>query len=179
MFEEILNLPAHPLIVHGVVVMVPLLIAVAAAYAVLPFARERLAWAVVLLALAAPGAAFAAVESGEAFEERLAGRDMLPPEIATAVDAHQEFADRLLWLAVALAAVSLALVAVQVKRQRGVAAQVTGTDEGAPAPTKPGGGPLLIVFVVLAIAVLGLGAATGWYVFQTGHSGAEMVWDGS
>lgn len=177
MFEEILNLPAHPLIVHAVVIMVPLLIAGTVAYAVLPFARDRLGWAVVLLALAAPGAAFAAVQSGEAFEQRLATRDMLPPEIAADVNAHQQLADRLLWLAIALGVVALALVAVQVKRQRDAGASAADADESAPATSS--GKPLLVAFVVLAVAAVALGAVTGWYVFQTGHSGAEMVWDGS
>lgn len=180
MFEEILNLPAHPLIVHAAVILVPLLIVVAAAYAVLPFARGKLEWAVVALAVVAPGAAFVAKESGEAFERRLAARDMLPPELAAAVEDHAHLADQLFWFVLALGVAALVLVAVQVRARRVKAgADAAGADDAAGSSGKSrGGGLTLVATVVLAIAVFGLGAATGWYVFQTGHTGAEMVWDG-
>ncbi|HEX2356851.1 MAG TPA: hypothetical protein VHI50_10380, partial [Micromonosporaceae bacterium] len=64
MFEEILGVPAHPLLVHAAVVFVPLLIAAALAYALVPALRGRVGWAVALLAVAAPLAAWFATLSG-------------------------------------------------------------------------------------------------------------------
>lgn len=64
MFKEILGLPAHVLVVHAVVVLVPLLALLSAAYVALPRFRARLDWAVAILAVVAPVSAFVAVESG-------------------------------------------------------------------------------------------------------------------
>ena len=53
MFDRISGLPAHPLIVHAAVVLVPLLALGAIVYAVVPPLRKHFRWAVGLLAIAA------------------------------------------------------------------------------------------------------------------------------
>src|SRR5262245_54484669 len=70
-FEQLGNLPAHPLIIHPAVVFIPLQIAAAVVYGVVPPVRRQIWWAVLGLAVVAPVAAWAAKFSGEAFEQRL------------------------------------------------------------------------------------------------------------
>ncbi|MQA27164.1 MAG: hypothetical protein GEU94_17250 [Micromonosporaceae bacterium] len=186
MFEEILGLPAHPLIVHAAVVLVPLLVAVAIAYALIPPLRGRLDWAVVVLAVAAPAAVWAARQSGEAFQLRLAQRDMMPPELAADVAAHEELSEVLWWLALALGVAAVALVAAdRLLPRRPGGAEPRGAESGSAGSGSPGseaprgGGLRLVVTVVLTLAIVGLSGAAGWYVYRTGHTGSTMVWEGS
>lgn len=73
MFDTILGLPLHPLVVHAVVVLLPLMAVLTTAVALRSSWRERLAWPVVVANVLVLGAAFTAKESGEALERRLRG----------------------------------------------------------------------------------------------------------
>ena len=73
MFNEVFGLPAHPLIVHGAVVLGPLLCLAAVGYAVLPRYRVQLGWLAAVLAVLAPLTTYAATLSGEELEERVPG----------------------------------------------------------------------------------------------------------
>ncbi len=162
MFEEFLGLPAHPLLVHAAVVLVPLLSVVSVVYALAPALRSKLTWALVALAVVTPVAVWLAGRSGEAFESRLASRGMLMPELAVAVDEHQNLANTLLWWTLALSAAALLVVALH-----------NATQAGRSLPV-----PSTVVAVLGALVVLGLGLVSTWYIYRTGHTGAEMVWDG-
>ncbi len=59
------------LIVHAAVVFVPLQIAAAIVYAVVPAWRRYMTWAALALIIVGPAAAWAAKLSGEAFQQRL------------------------------------------------------------------------------------------------------------
>lgn len=174
MFEEILGLPAHPLLVHSAVVLVPLLIVVGIAYGIIPPLRRKLDLVLVVLALVAPGAVYAARESGAAFERRLAARDQLPPELGAKVSAHSELSETLWWLALALGGLALLLVAAD--RLLG---RRTGYDEETGETTSGGGALRLLVTLLLTVALIGVAGAAGWYVYRTGHTGSQMVWEGS
>lgn len=100
MFDTVFGLPVHVLVVHGVVVLVPL-VAVAAAVVSLWPAWRRLGAPVSVLALLATGLAWVATQSGEQLNERLGQ----PPE---AVE-HVALADSLPWFVLALAVLSLTL----------------------------------------------------------------------
>lgn len=71
MFDTIVGLPLHPLVVHAVIVLLPL----SALGAVLVAAKQpwdrRYGWLVVLGAFVATGSAFVAKESGEALASRV------------------------------------------------------------------------------------------------------------
>ncbi len=170
MWEEISGLPLHPLAVHAPLVLVPLLIVVAVGYAVIPPIRQRLAWALVALAVLTPGAVLAARLSGDAFRSRLAARDQLPAELAVRVDEHAGFSLTLLWLVIALALVSVGMVALAA----GMRSRTP--DDSAPAVRRPGA---VVVWGLAAVVVLALSAGAGWYLVETGDSGARMVWEGS
>jgi hypothetical protein len=168
-FEEILGIPAHPLLVHAAVVFVPLQIAAALAYALLPFARRYIAWFVIGVAVAGPLAALFAKLSGEAFRERQIRNKIAGPEKLAQIDEHSGFGTNLLYAALALGVLMLVLVWVQSRRSR-----PRDTDDNAePA----GGGSMVLAVIVTIITVVAAGAA-GYYVFKTGDTGAHMVWTG-
>ncbi|MBX6356221.1 MAG: hypothetical protein IRZ05_10265 [Micromonosporaceae bacterium] len=156
-FEEINNLPLHPLVVHGAVVLIPLLVLGAVVYAVAPRLRPRVSWAVVTLAVAAPLAALFAKLSGDAFRQRLIDRNALSGEVLNRVNDHRSLGNITLWLTIALGVVTLLFVLVTSRRSRSV--------------------PVWSV-VVVGLVVVGLAAVSGYYVFQTGDHGARAVWEG-
>ncbi|GGT23357.1 DUF2231 domain-containing protein [Nonomuraea spiralis] len=158
MFDQILGLPAHPLIVHFAVVLTPLLVLAAAAYALVPRVRTPAAWAVVLLAVAAPVAVFAAKESGESLK-RARFAEVEGP-LGARVAAHESYASPLLLSAAGLAAVTLALVYATTPGR----GSLTSDRFGRP------------VTIVLSALTVVLAAVAGYFCFRAGDSGARAVW---
>jgi len=70
-FDYILGLPMHALVIHAVVVLVPLSALVAIAFAVRPVWRHALRWPVAIGGVVSGVTAFVAAESGEALERRV------------------------------------------------------------------------------------------------------------
>lgn len=152
MFDEILGLPAHPLIIHATVVLTPLLAVLATVYALLPRTRAVLTWAVIPLAVVVPVAVLAAKESGEELKEgRFASVDDV---LARRLTEHEALATPLL-----LGAVALGLVAL-------VRVYVSSRVDGLPRP----------VGTVLSVLTVVLAAVVGYYVLRAGHTGAIAVW---
>ncbi|UBU09892.1 DUF2231 domain-containing protein [Nonomuraea gerenzanensis] len=158
MFDEIMGLPAHPLIIHFAVVLTPLLVLVAIAHALLPRRRANLAWAVVLLSLAAPAAVFAARQSGESL--KAARFSTAEGEMAARISAHESFATPLLMSVLGLGAVALLLVYATRPARDSVGRDRFGST----------------VTVILSALTVVLAAVCGYYVFQAGDSGARAVW---
>lgn len=151
MFDEILGLPVHPLVVHAAVVLTPLLAVLAAAYALLPRTRPVLTWAVVGLAPIVPVSVFVARGSGNSLKEsRFASAG---GQLGERIAEHAGFSTPLLLVALALGVMSLALVYVS-----------RGDRFGRPA-----GLAVSALTVVLAAVAL-------YYVVRAGHSGAVAVW---
>src|SRR5689334_10742605 len=100
--EELFGLPAHPIVVHAAVVLLPLAALGTLVCAAVPRWRRAYAPIALVLALVALGAVWLAQGSGEALEERV--------EETQLVEAHTEQGERVLpWaagLAVAAAAVA-------------------------------------------------------------------------
>ncbi|MFI6299855.1 DUF2231 domain-containing protein [Nonomuraea sp. NPDC050790] len=147
MFNEILGLPAHPLIIHFAVVLTPLLVAVSVAYAAVTRWRPQLAWAVVALSVAAPAAVFAARQSGMALKEaRFATAE---GDLGRRIATHESFATPLLLSTLALGVLSLLLVFAARNKTAG-----------------------LVLSVLTVVAAL----VAAYYVFRAGDSGARAVW---
>ncbi|MBB5077701.1 DUF2231 domain-containing protein [Nonomuraea endophytica] len=147
MFNEILGLPAHPLIIHFAVVLTPLLVAVSVVYAAVSRWRPQLAWAVVALSVLAPVAVFAARQSGMALKEaRFATAD---GDLGQRIATHESFATPLLLSTLALGALSLLLVFAARNKTVG-----------------------LVLSVLTVVAAL----VAAYYVFRAGDSGARAVW---
>lgn len=158
MFDEILGLPAHPLIIHFAVVLTPLLVAVAIVHALLPRLRTYVAWAVVLLSLAAPVAVFAARESGESLEAARFGT--AEGEMAARISTHQSFANPLLLSVIGLGVAALLLVYATSPARDSIGRDRFGRS----------------VTVLLAGVTVVLAAVAGYFVFRAGDSGARAVW---
>ncbi|WP_434742780.1 DUF2231 domain-containing protein [Micromonospora sp. SH-82] len=156
MFKEFLGLPLHPLVVHAAVTLIPLLALLGPVYALRARWRPKMDWAVGLLAVGAPVAAFAATQSGEALTDALVAKGY-PQEALDEIYYHSQQGDWLFRFTIALSVVTLALLVV--------------TSDHPKAPNSPSwvGRVLSVLVVVLAVPVL-------IYTFRAGHSGAETLW---
>jgi flagellar basal body-associated protein FliL len=166
--EEINGLPLHPLIVHAVVVLVPLMALVAVLFLV-PRFRRSLRWPMVLLAVAAVGSTFLARESGGNLEESLQASGPLEEVI----ERHEELATQLWYIVIAFAIV--ACIAAYVLRPVDEVGPFPGEDaEGDEEPTTTLD---TIVRVVVAVLVVVGAVAAGVQTYRTGEQGSQAVWD--
>lgn len=156
MFDQINGLPVHALVLHAAVVFVPLLAVGAIVYGLVPRWRSRTGWAVVLLAVAAPVTAFVARQSGEELFDRLKAQNSVSPAGQRIIEDHMGYGNLTFLFALILGVVSLVMVFATLRRP----------DHRLPRVADLG---LAVVMVVLA-------ALSGYYVFQTGDSGATAVW---
>ncbi|MGH8892919.1 MAG: DUF2231 domain-containing protein [Actinomycetes bacterium] len=148
MFDTVMGLPVHVLVIHAVVVLVPLAAAGLAVIAVVPRWRERFGVLVVLLATAGLAMVPVATRSGRELEDRIDAGGVVKDQIAE----HELWGDRVLWPTVAMWVLSIALVAMS--RRRGKGAAVT----------------------VVALLAIVSAAAAGGVVIRAGHLGSTAVW---
>jgi hypothetical protein len=97
-FDTVLGLPVHALVVHGVVVLLPLMALVTIWWAWRAPSRPALGWLVVAADLAVAVMTWVAKQSGEALQARLGG---------LVAQDHAAIARWLPWVALALAAVAV------------------------------------------------------------------------
>ncbi|NJQ15503.1 DUF2231 domain-containing protein [Streptomyces bohaiensis] len=158
------GIPAHPLIVHAVVVLVPLAALMLVLCAAWPSVMRRMGLALPVLSLAALVTVPLATDAGEWLEERV--------QESAALERHTEMGENLLPWAVALFVGSALLWLLYRRpwRRGGTGAQHEGEDTAA-VP----GVALRVAAVVLAVLV-----ATGAVVetYRIGDSGAKAVWEG-
>ncbi|MEO7981190.1 MAG: DUF2231 domain-containing protein [Sporichthyaceae bacterium] len=161
-WPTIFGLPAHPLLVHATVIMVPL-----AAFAVLLHtfwarARTRLGLVTLLAAALAVVLVPLSTSTGEQLEHEV-GRSAL-------VERHAELADGLLPWVISLLVVA-ALLWVRDRRDADKATPVVSAGPGrtiTDALLKP-----VVIGVLAVMAVLG----TTQQVVRIGHSGAKAAWN--
>lgn len=157
------GLPAHVLIVHFVVVLVPLSALAVVVGALWPSTARRMGVALPLLALLALASVPLAAEAGEWLEEHVEGNAL--------VRRHAELGDGLLPWAAGLFVLATAIWWTT-RRPSGV--------EGAPGEgTRPASYRSALV-VRVAAAVLSVGVAAGAVVdvYRIGDSGAKAAWQG-
>jgi hypothetical protein len=148
--EELFGLPAHPLIVHAVVVLLPLAAVGALVCAAVPRARRPYAPLVFAAAVAALVSVILAQGSGEELEDKVDKSDL--------VHDHTELGEQVLPWAIAEVLVAGGVLALPYLEERRRAKPATMT----------------AIAVVLA---LGLGAPAVVTVIRAGHSGAKAAWD--
>jgi hypothetical protein len=168
--DTVLGIPTHPLAVHAPVIFVPLLILGAVLYSLVPSLRQRIRWAVVMLAVVAPVTALGAKLSGDAFKARLVKQGRTSAEIISKINAHKSFGDATLWAVIALGVVTLVFAFLTPGRRP--------LQRSAPAEGSKLAGGAMALHVVLVIFVVGLAVASGYYVFRAGDAGAHIVWQG-
>jgi uncharacterized membrane protein len=144
--DTIAGLPAHPLLVHAIVVLVPLVALLEILCALWPPARERLVWLVLVLAAVTAGLTPLTVEAGEAMYANF-------PQPPAVLQEHAERGDWMPYVAVALLVVAVLLALLQWWSGHGRA--------------------MAAVVAVLAV-VVGLAAIA--VVIRVGDSGARAVW---
>ncbi|BCJ34204.1 hypothetical protein Athai_17070 [Actinocatenispora thailandica] len=158
MFGKIAGLPAHVLLVHVVVVLVPLTALAAVACVVWPALRRRIGVLLPILALVALVAVPLTTQAGEWLEHRV-------PETA-ALHAHTRLGDSLLpW------AGGLFLMCAVIWLVHRLPASPL-----ADGRTVSGGGTMLRVVLIVLTVVLAAGSVTQTY--RIGDSGARAAWQG-
>lgn len=147
------GLPAHALLVHAVVVLIPTAAVGIVLSAFVPRLRRFVLGASLALAVVAMGIAPLAEESGAALEDAVQETD--------ALRRHEDLGETMPAVAIAMGVSGLAFGAVEVARSRGA-------------------GPSWARTTTLGTVVAGLAVATAVggtvQVVLTGHSGAEATW---
>ncbi|RKS80319.1 hypothetical protein CLV35_0747 [Motilibacter peucedani] len=142
------GLPAHPLLVHAVVGLVPLAAILVVVAAVWPAARVRLGVVPPLVALAALVSIPPTTHAGEALEHDLGVENPL-------VEKHAHLGDQLLpWVAVLFVVAAVAWFLMR-----------------RPATPRALHAVTAVVAVVVAVG-------STWMTYRIGDSGAKAVWDG-
>jgi len=142
------GLPAHPLLIHFIVVLAPLTAILAILCALWPAARQRLVWLVLALAAVNLVVTPIAAEAGEWLENKVGDSEIL--------EKHAHLGETMIYVSVALL-VSAILLAVVHFRARG-------------------GKPSTVLSAIVAVLVVGVGVGSMIQVYRIGHSGAESVW---
>lgn len=155
--SEIQGLPAHPLLVHGPIVLVPLVALLALVLVVKRSWRASFGPWLVLLALVMFGMTVLAGGAGEELQANVKDTEL--------VRHHAQLGDAMKPIALALFVAVLLLVAPAWAYARGGRPAVLARLATSSAWN------IISVVLVIATAVL----ATYW-IIQTGHSGAESVW---
>jgi hypothetical protein len=160
------GLPAHILLVHAIVVLLPLAALLLVLTAVRPAARRRLAGPNAILSVLVVVLVPITTEAGEWLERRVASTPL--------VRTHTELGDTALYVAAPVAV--LALVVWWRQREAGPAPT---TDASAPSRRRtvlaPASAAVTVVISVLAIAAAG---AAVYDVYRIGDSGAQATWQG-
>ncbi|GAA3393205.1 hypothetical protein [Cryptosporangium minutisporangium] len=178
MFERVFDLPAHPLVVHAAVVLVPIAVLAAFAYVLVPRLRSKVGWVLVLSAVSGAGASVVAAETGD----RLARYLGVTPD----VEEHGGFGLDTRNMAVLLAVVAVVLVIVERVRtsraQTPVHDQYDQRDQWSMVGEQPrsssGSTVLTVVSVVLSVALLATAVGAAVSVVRAGDTGARMTWSG-
>ena len=148
--DNLFGLPAHPLVVHGAVVLLPIAAVATVVVAAVPRWRRPYALLVFGVSLAAAGAIWLAQESGESLEERVTETAL--------VERHSELAEQVLPWAIAVVVVAGAVVAADRYRSRLATLPARATT----------------ITLIAAAVITGVGAT--WTVAEVGHSGAKATW---
>ncbi|MCM3886053.1 hypothetical protein [Frankia sp. R82] len=181
---EVNGLPAHVLLVHVVVILVPLAALLVVLAALWPAARRRLGLITPLVALVALISVPVTTHAGEWLEERVSSDEL--------VRRHAELGDELLPWVIGLFVLALAgwLWAAyssggwpfgtrsgppSTRVPAGAGAQPAGTGAGSAATGTRAGPAVVVVLAVLSVAV-SVGSVV--QIYRIGDSGAKAVWDG-
>jgi uncharacterized membrane protein len=156
--ENLFGLPAHPLLVHVPVVLVPIAAVMAIALAIRPKWLDRFGWWLVGTSGVGFLGAILAAGSGESLEEKVRESDIL--------EHHTQLGETARLVAGILFVVALLIVGVHKWMQKN--------------PTKSNGATNFMksqVGVVVASAVLVISAGAAAYTMvDAGHQGAKASW---
>ena len=149
---KLFGLPAHALLVHIPVVLVPLAAVGAMVLALRPGARRTSGWVVVALIAIAMVGAWLATGSGEELEDAVDKSEL--------VDEHAEAGEPVPLVTGVFLVATLGLLVVDRRRREA---------------EDPGRMRTAVAVIAVLSVVSGLGATVA--VIRAGHSGAKAVWD--
>jgi hypothetical protein len=157
------GLPAHVLLVHAIVVLIPLSAFLLILTAVWPAARRRFAGPNALLAIGALVMIPITTQAGGWLERRV------PP--SALVERHTNLGDTALWFSLP---VTLLAIAVW-WRTREASARSATSGRSRRAYLAPGSARVTVLIAVLSVVAAGLAAVD---IYLIGDSGAQASWDG-
>ncbi|MFG1605171.1 DUF2231 domain-containing protein [Actinoplanes sp. NPDC049265] len=156
------GLPAHILLVHAVVVLLPLAAFLLVLTAVWPAARRRLAGPNAILAVGVLILTPITTEAGEWLEHRVPSTEL--------IHQHAELGDLALFIAIPIAVLAVLVWWRQREATEGTA-RVGGRTWLAPQS-------MAVTRVIAALAILA-GLAGGIGTYRIGDSGAKAAWTGN
>lgn len=159
--ETLFGLPAHPLVVHAAVVLVPLS-AIGAIACLHPGVRRRLGVVVAVLACIGAVAVWIAAETGEALEEEVDETEL--------VEEHAELGDRMIVWAALLAVSTVGMVGFSEYQRR----QEGDGDTSAPAGGTPAWHRFASIGLAAFVVITAVGATV--MIIDVGHTGAKATW---
>lgn len=157
--NNLFGLPAHPLLVHAPIVLVPLCFVAAVLMAIRPEWRRRFGVPTAVVALGSAVAVQLAMGSGEQLEERVRESNL--------IEQHAGFAELARPFVFLFALALTAVVVWDVVQSRRAS---TAGGEQAPDPRMARFASIAMVVTVL------LGGVATYEIVQTGHSGAKATW---
>lgn len=187
---EISGLPAHVLIVHVVVVLIPVTALCVVLSAWWPRARRWLGVLTPIAALASLAIVPVTTNAGEWLKERLGGE-------APLIERHEELGDQMVWWAIALFVVAVGQWAWHrwyggdAARSRTSDSRVERELVAAGGPTdgeslelngpdaRTSGGRTTVVSVVISLVATAVAVGATVHVVRVGESGSRAVWEGS
>ncbi|GAA2673452.1 DUF2231 domain-containing protein [Actinoplanes palleronii] len=159
------GLPAHILLVHAIVVLLPLAALLLVLTAVWPSARHRLAGPNAILSVLVVALVPVTTSAGEWLEHRVGETPLLRD--------HTELGDTAIWVALPVAVLALVIW----WRQREATAAADGPDTtGRRAYLAPRSAMITRVVVVLAVLIAG---SAVYDTYRIGDSGAKASWTGN
>ena len=161
MFDKLFNLPAHPLLIHAPIVLLPIAAIATVVLVAKPAWRARASWWMVGGLFVIVVLLFGAKESGEALIEAY---DRANGEGAVDISQHQDLAETTLLLTLAWFAVFGLLTVLE----RGTHRRRVGVLKAV--------APNVIARQIVAVAAAVLGVLATVWLIRTGHEGAKSVW---
>ena len=155
------GLPAHVLLVHAIVVLLPLSALLLVLTAVWPAARAKLAGPNAILAVLVVVLVPITTDAGEWLERQVARTPL--------VRTHTELGDTAIW-----AAIPVAVLALLVWWRRREALRTT---DAAPRRTFLGPASTAVTVVLSVLSIAAAGAAV-FDIYRIGESGAQASWQG-
>jgi apolipoprotein N-acyltransferase len=146
------GLPAHVLLVHFLVVLVPLTAVLEILCGLWPAARRRLVWPVLALAVATLVLTPITTDAGEWLYD-------LTRNPSPILQTHAHRGSWMIYFAVAMLVVAVALAALHVRERR--------SEKG-----------YLTVKIVVAIITVAVGISSMVQVYRIGDVGSQSVWGG-
>jgi len=147
------GMPAHALLLHFVLVLVPLTALLEIVCGVWPAARRgQLLWLTLLLAAVTMVLTPITINAGQWLYDQRTGATPI-------LNEHAERGSLMIYFSAALLVVALALVALRVAERRS-------------------GGRHLAAHIIVAIVVLTVGISSMIQIYRVGDAGARSVWGG-